>query len=218
MKNSEFETTQFLGKITAGVTHELQNILAIIKESSGLMKDLLILSDETPDPLKNSFQRSIEMINNQVLRGTDILNCLNDISHSPDQSTMDIDLYKVIHQLTQLMNRYSQSKQIELYVQKPDEPVRITINSMLFQLTISYALEFAINSLCPNGSIHITFEKIPRKTVIFLSCQGEFQNQKKLDETSGDGTWKLLKQSITSLKGDAEINPAENRIKVFFSA
>ena len=35
------QETAFIGKITAGVTHEFMNVLSTIKEASGLMEDLL---------------------------------------------------------------------------------------------------------------------------------------------------------------------------------
>ncbi|MCP3901564.1 MAG: sensor histidine kinase, partial [Desulfobacteraceae bacterium] len=34
----------FFGKITASITHEIQNVLAIIKENAGLMEDFLLIN------------------------------------------------------------------------------------------------------------------------------------------------------------------------------
>ena len=39
MKDNENGEIVFFGKITAGITHEMKNVLAIIKESSGLVED-----------------------------------------------------------------------------------------------------------------------------------------------------------------------------------
>ena len=36
----------FMGRMTAQATHEMQNILATIRESSGLMEDLLAMGGE----------------------------------------------------------------------------------------------------------------------------------------------------------------------------
>ena len=82
MEIPELETTAFLGRTTAGVTHELQNVLAIIKESSGLMRDLIFLSDETSDHSRDRFQRSFQTIDNQVNRGVQLLNNLNRLAHT----------------------------------------------------------------------------------------------------------------------------------------
>jgi hypothetical protein len=59
----------FLGKITASMTHEISNTLAIIQESAGLLSDLINLSKEGSFPHKEKFQRVLGNINDQVRRG-----------------------------------------------------------------------------------------------------------------------------------------------------
>lgn len=216
MEKLEFESTRFMGRITAGVTHELQNVLAIIKETSGLMDDLTLLCEETPDYIKERYQRSIKAINQQVLRGTNLLSNLNGMAHNSDHATTDIDIYKIIYQLTQLINRYTQSRQIELSIEQPDPPIHLKTHSILFQLAVSHALEYGINSLCPNGSIHIRLENSAPNTVICLNCRGDFQSQHKLNPTTGDTVWNSLKNVLKSLGGEVEINPLENKILLSF--
>ena len=36
---------QFFGKMTASISHEIKNVLAIINENAGLLEDLALLSD-----------------------------------------------------------------------------------------------------------------------------------------------------------------------------
>ena len=46
MKQRNEKELEFFGKITAGITHEMKNVLAIIKKSAGLMEDIMSLSAE----------------------------------------------------------------------------------------------------------------------------------------------------------------------------
>ncbi len=46
MNNRDLSETAFMGKITAAITHEMKNVLAIIKESAGLMEDLLSVAKD----------------------------------------------------------------------------------------------------------------------------------------------------------------------------
>lgn len=94
MTNPDIEATAFMGKITAGVTHELQNVLAIIKESSGLMNDLVMISEEIPEDQKDRYHQIIRSMDNQVLRGGELLKSLNGLAHSTDGSRNDVDFLK----------------------------------------------------------------------------------------------------------------------------
>jgi hypothetical protein len=46
VNSEENRKAAFMGRITAGVTHEMKNVLAIIKESAGLMEDFLKISQD----------------------------------------------------------------------------------------------------------------------------------------------------------------------------
>lgn len=60
MKENENSEIVFFGKITAGITHEMKNVLAIIKESSGLMEDLILLRPEDDFPHKESDAKRLD--------------------------------------------------------------------------------------------------------------------------------------------------------------
>ncbi len=60
------EQLTFSGKITASITHELQNVLAIIQESCGLMEDFILLSEDSSDSLKEKLASSLGTIYRQL--------------------------------------------------------------------------------------------------------------------------------------------------------
>ena len=74
---------KFIGKITAGVTHEVNNVLASIREISGLMTDILSVIDDKSFPRKEKFQTSLQKIQNQIERGVKLTSQLNKFSHLP---------------------------------------------------------------------------------------------------------------------------------------
>lgn len=39
---------RFMGRITAGITHEMRNVLAVIRESAGLIQDLMEKCQDVP--------------------------------------------------------------------------------------------------------------------------------------------------------------------------
>jgi len=86
----EQETT-FIGKITAGATHELMNVFATIRETSGLMADLLALERDTHFPHREKFGKILIIIQEQVNRGMEISGRLNKFAHSMDEPILPID-------------------------------------------------------------------------------------------------------------------------------
>ncbi len=75
--------TAFMGRVTAGVTHELKNVLAIIKESAGLIEDILALNKDLAGPHQEKVVRVLSNIRQQVDRGVDLSSRLNAFAHSP---------------------------------------------------------------------------------------------------------------------------------------
>ena len=55
MNKIERKEVVFFGKITAGITHEIKNVLAIIQESSGLMEDILAVTEDDTFSNKDKF-------------------------------------------------------------------------------------------------------------------------------------------------------------------
>jgi len=52
VNDRESRKAAFMGRITASATHDMKNVLAIIKESAGLMEDLIALHKDLPAPLQ----------------------------------------------------------------------------------------------------------------------------------------------------------------------
>ena len=92
MKEQDNREAAFLGKITAGITHEIKNVLAIIRESSGLMEDLLSLAQQETFAHGEKFSNALSTIHEQVNRGVELVNRLNRLAHSPDEPEARVDL------------------------------------------------------------------------------------------------------------------------------
>jgi len=75
--------TELLARITAGLTHEMRNVLAIVGETSGLIEDLLAMRKPRKD-LHERLSRAVGGIQRQVGRGTDLSDGLNRLAHTLD--------------------------------------------------------------------------------------------------------------------------------------
>ncbi|MCP4757084.1 MAG: hypothetical protein GY866_39985 [Proteobacteria bacterium] len=203
----------FFGRITAGITHELQNVLAIIQESAGLMEDLLAFSTEESDSLKKRLEKSLTVVNRQLLRGVDLITHLNRFAHSPDQPLVQIDLQETIEQMTVLSRRFAALKKVVLKNHPPDQPIQIASNLVQVQMALFLSMECCLSLMAAGGQLDVALEKQSSKILILMSCEGSLSCRGNLAENlPGTDLWKSLDQTLRALEGSAEFDASGNGI------
>jgi C4-dicarboxylate-specific signal transduction histidine kinase len=114
-KEKALQTLQmsFIGKTLSTYTHEMKNHLAIIKESSGLIQDMIELG-KLPRKKKDAgpFLSTLQAIDDQVVRSTKFINILNRFAHRLDSPASTFDINEIIEELIVLMNRLAKQKRI----------------------------------------------------------------------------------------------------------
>ena len=147
------QETAFIGKITAGVTHEFMNVLATIRENSGLMEDLLALCRKTSFPHREKFAKTLITIQKQVNRGMEISARLNKFAHSMDEPKARVELHELLDQLAFLVQRFARLKQVKLTVNPVEPPFAICIDLFRLQLILVACLEYCLDHTASGGMI-----------------------------------------------------------------
>ena len=83
------QEARFMGSVTAVTMHEMQNILAIIRESAGLMGDILRVNARIDFKHRPNMERTLELITSQVDRGKSLLDATSKMAHSPDDDVLE---------------------------------------------------------------------------------------------------------------------------------
>ena len=177
MKNDEVE---FIGKITAGVTHEVNNVLASIREISGLLTDILSITDEKSFPRKEKFHTSLEKIQNQVQRGVKLTSQLNKFSHLSDCNKTEIDLKDSIDHLIFLTERFARIKNVSLIHQLSNQTVTLISDPLKLQMALFICIAYLLNHLSNGGEISFSQEKKGNECLIGISCKGEILNKQTI--------------------------------------
>ena len=181
MKNDEVE---FIGKITAGVTHEVNNVLASIREISGLLTDILSIKDEKSFTRKEKFQTSLEKIQNQVQRGVKLTSQLNKFSHLSDSNKTEIDLKDSIDHLIFLTERFARIKNVSLIHQLSNQTVTLISDPLKLQMALFICIAYLLNHLSNGGEISFSQEKKGNECLIGISCKGEILNKQTIFKDS----------------------------------
>ena len=203
---------KFFGKMTASVSHELKNVLAIINENAGLLEDLCAMAEKgrPVDPVR--IKTVSGKVIKQVRRGDEIIRGLNSFAHSADESVCDIDLCEAIKLVSGLSGRIALMRGISLETEQMPDPVNINTNSFLLETLVWLFLDFAMDVAGEKKTVCITSEKTPGKVVIrFSKLQGLAGMQPGI--FPGDSEKSLL----AALNATATIDAAAGEIVIFFS-
>jgi len=205
MNDSKRKELAFFGKITAGITHEIKNVLAIIQESTGLMEDILAVIPDEILPHKDKFQISLKRILSQVDRGVNITTRLNRFAHSPDHSHASLDLNEITEQMVLLASRFARLKLVVLESSPSDPALIITSDPVLLEMALFESIEILLNVTGSGGKITLSPRKIQNKYVLGVSWEATVLSEEEcLAKITSSERWASLQGIMTNLGGSAK--------------
>lgn len=118
----------FYGAVTAMAMHEMQNVLAVIQQSAGLMADYLEMSRR--ESIKtlgfrkgfshhDKFKELIGSIDEAVGRGTDLADSMGRLAHAPDNPAPRCDVAELAEFLFGLLGRMNRKKRTRFELSRP---------------------------------------------------------------------------------------------------
>jgi len=219
MREMSEKEIAFIGKITAGVTHEINNALASIKEISGLMEDIISMSSGDSFPHQEKFLKALPKIREQVQRSVTLTTQLNKFSHLSDEFSAQVELNDFIEHLIFLTQRFARIKNVELQYQPADQQVSLNTNPIQLQMAIYNCITYFLNHSADGGIVSINSNINGEQNSIYVSFKGEVADKSKLFNDSHSAEELLILQDvISSLEGGAEFDESSQSIKLNFKA
>lgn len=203
MNHLKRKEVAFFGKITAGITHEIKNVLAIIQESSGLMEDIIDVTENSTFPHKDKFITSLKRIRRQIQRGIDITSSLNRFAHSPDYYPESLNLNEITGQMVLLASRFARLKNVVLESRPSDPPLMIKSDPVSLKMAIFESVEILLNVIGPDGKITLSSRKIQSNCVLGIGY--EHIEKDYLAQISSNKYWASLQETMTQLGGTAKV-------------
>jgi C4-dicarboxylate-specific signal transduction histidine kinase len=145
------EELTFFGTVTASISHDLNNAIAIIEQTAGLLEDLILDCEGDQAVNKEQLQRIVDRIGRQTQRGAAIVHRLNAFAHSVDEPEREIDLGDLTETVTALAHRMADRRRARLEFQQRDAVLRIRNNPFRVQQALYLSLKEAL-SLAPEGA------------------------------------------------------------------
>jgi C4-dicarboxylate-specific signal transduction histidine kinase len=160
---------QFFGRMNASISHELKNVLAIIKENAGLLNDYIsAAANGAPiDPQRlGAVGRRIE---SQTARADAIIKTMNQFAHTVDRPHQSVDLNHMLALLVSLHNRPAAMSQVRLEPQSADGPVVVATAPFILLNLLGLVLRTALQAVPAGGTMAIRVDKIPNGALFNFS-------------------------------------------------
>ena len=175
----------FMGKVTASLSHEIKNTLAIINESVGLMGDLLRKDAPNDWPQYSRLTNLMASIEEQVQRSAAIVKRLNQFAHSMDKSLVDLDLNETVRQTVILAQRFATLRRVNLETQLDSKPLHLQSDPFRLQYVIFGFIEGAINCSPREAEVKVKTERSGEMFQVTVTDRGTVEADKVRTLVSG---------------------------------
>jgi signal transduction histidine kinase len=157
------------GSISASISHELKNALAIINENAGLLEDLSFMA-EKGRPLDPARLKSLASnIAKQIQRADGIIRNLNRFAHCADEAVRIIDLGDTLTLTVALSSRLAAMKSVTLNFEPPPQPIYVTTHLFYLQNLIWLCLKEIFERAGVEKEITLTIRPQQEGTAVIFS-------------------------------------------------
>ncbi|MBU0728749.1 MAG: two-component sensor histidine kinase [Proteobacteria bacterium] len=173
-----------IGRLAAGVAHEINNPLAIIHAKAQLLKDLLALTKDFE--YREKFLAQLDSQQKAVARSRDITHRLLGFARRMESKLEPVWINMVIEEVLSFLEREAQYKSVRIDLDLQQDLPAITSDQGQLQQILFNIINNAIDSVDKNSSIEIRTKKVePAAIRIEISDHGPGMSpeiQKKIFE------------------------------------
>ena len=147
---------QYIAKVTASMSHEMKNVLAIINENSGLLEDLSFAAKRGKPIEPERIDRTCGQVAKQISRADTLLKAMSRFAHSFDHPEAPVDLHDTCQLVATLAGRLAAMRKVSLQVGQPTQPLFLAQHPFLLQTRLWRCLELAITATGEGGTLTLT--------------------------------------------------------------
>lgn len=145
---------QVFGKISAAVSHDLKNVLAIVNENAGLLDDLALRAAKGGEIPLDRLNVATSRMLKQVKRGDAVLKNLNRFAHTTDAPLLQGNVAETVALMVDLAGRQAAMRETVITV-APDAAM-ISTCLVYLESFVYLLLRHALEALPRKESVEIT--------------------------------------------------------------
>ena len=163
---------QFFGKMTASISHEIKNVLAIINENAGLLEDLVLMADGGAEIEPLRLKNMSRTVMKQVSRADATMKNMNRLAHSVDESIRAIDLNDLLELLVALSNRFASTRGVGIQLKRNEGLVELRTSPFFLMNLLWLCLDFAMDAAGEDKIVELVPQNTETGIEIFFKRLG----------------------------------------------
>ena len=171
-----------LGTLAAGVAHEINNPLAIIRESAGWMRQLFAKDELKNIPRHGDFVKALDKVEKSVERASRITHQLLGFVGKSESAVTEVNLMELAEEALQLITHEVQNRDIQIIRQMESSLDTIWSDAYQIRQVLLNLLTNAIHAVNFDGTITIAVEDVGDSQVITVSDSGQGIPRENLDK------------------------------------
>jgi C4-dicarboxylate-specific signal transduction histidine kinase len=172
------EGVLYFGRVAAGLSHELSNVLNIINELAGLQRDIAAAAVEGGGDAR--FARLADLaqrIKAQVTRGEAINRGLHRFAHSVDDADKSFDLGELLGLLAFLEERPARLARVALEVHAPEHGLALCGDPFSLLLALHACVGAALRACTEDGRVEVRAEAGDGEARIRVTATGSLPTE-----------------------------------------
>ncbi|CCK79275.1 MULTISPECIES: sensor histidine kinase [Desulfobacula] len=198
---------RYFGDMTASISHEIKNCLAIMNENAGLLQDLLAAVQTGRQLDLNQIDQISNRITKQIYRIDDITKRMNVFSHSVDLPEKTIDVGEVLNLAVLLGSRIASNRMIEIKLILPKHKIFLSTQFFFLLHLVWLIMDSTMTAVGPDKTMEIKpVDQISELKISFCS-QGNIKKgfESILCSQAAQKTMKTLSAQLIFSETDNEI-------------
>lgn len=197
---------QFYSKISASISHDIKNALAIINENAGLMDDFTMMANQGMPIEPERLKTLASMITKQVGRANDIVTNLSRFAHSLDEPVARVDLNETIKLLIGLTGRLFEMRKTTMAIGESSHTVTVETSPFYLMTLLWYLLDTATADDRVT-SIAVAAENREDGARIVLQLEGNTHTPLEMQASQPiERFLNLLNAEVTTASGTEEVS------------
>lgn len=161
----------FFGAVTAAASHDINNAVATIEQTAGILEDMAL---ETPESAVIEKKRVVEIagkIAKQTCRGADIVRRLRTFAHSVDDPESELDFRELLPAVAALSRRMADRKLVGLETAPSDSPIPARNSSFRTQQAVFFAIKEVLSASPARSTVALSAVNAGPEVRVSVSCR-----------------------------------------------